>query len=87
MITKFLDQQQNKNISKSDIINQELKIDLNDESINHPQLELEIEEDVKQTLKTDQLQPNSKEVQTKAEKIDTQEKSEEKPKPYTIFDF
>ena len=34
MIIKFLDQEENKNISKSDIINQELKIDLNDEAIH-----------------------------------------------------
>ena len=83
MIIKFLDQQENKNVSKSDIINQELKIDLNDESIKHPQLELEI----KEGIKTEPLQQESKEVQKEVEKIDTQEKSEEKPKPYRLFDF
>jgi hypothetical protein len=87
MIIKFLDQQENKNITKSDIINQELKIDLNDESIKHPQLELEIKEDVKESIKTDQLQQDNKEVKKEVEKIDTQEKSEEKPKPYRLFDF
>tara|TARA_Y100000401_G_scaffold114689_1_gene117116 strand:+ start:2046 stop:2444 length:399 start_codon:yes stop_codon:yes gene_type:complete len=87
MIIKFLDQQENKNVSKSDIINQELKIDLNDESIKHPQLELEIKEDVKESIKTEPLQQESKEVQKEVEKIDTQEKSEEKPKPYRLFDF
>ena len=87
MIIKFLDQQENKNLSKSDIINQELKIDLNDESIKHPQLELEIKEDVKESIKTDQLQQDNKEVQKEVEKIDKQEKSEEKPKPYRLFDF
>jgi hypothetical protein len=78
MIIKFLDQQENKNISKSDIINQELKIDLNEESIKHPQLELEIKEDVKESIKEDQLQQDSKEVQKEVEKIDKQGKSEEK---------
>ena len=87
MIIKFLDQEQNKNISKSDIINQELKIDLNDESTKHPQLELDIKEDLKETLKTDQLEQDNKEVQKEVEKIDKQEKSEEKPKPYRLFDF
>jgi len=87
MIIKFLDQQENKNISKSDIINQELKIDLNDESIKHPQLELEIKEDEKESIKTNQLQQDNKEVKKEVEKIDTQEKSEEKPKPYRLFDF
>jgi hypothetical protein len=87
MIIKFLDQQENKNITKSDIINQELKIDLNDESIKHPQLELEIKEDIKESIKTDQLQQDNKEVKKEVEKIDTQEKSEEKPKPYRLFDF
>ena len=87
MIIKFLDQQENKNVTKSDIINQELKIDLNDESIKHPQLELEIKEDLKETVKTDQLQQDNKEVQKEVEKIDTQEKLEEKPKPYRLFDF
>ena len=87
MIIKFLDQQENKNLSKSDIINQELKIDLNDESIKHPQLELEIKEDVKESIKRDQLQQDNKEVQKEVEKIDKQEKSEEKPKPYRLFDF
>tara|TARA_Y100000361_G_scaffold150281_1_gene165753 strand:- start:103 stop:501 length:399 start_codon:yes stop_codon:yes gene_type:complete len=87
MIIKFLDQQENKNVSKSDIINQELKIDLNDESIKHPQLELEIKEDVKESVKTEPLQQESKEVQKEVEKIDKQEKSEEKPKPYRLFDF
>lgn len=87
MIIKFLDQEENKNISKSDIINQELKIDLNDESKKHPQLELEIKEDVKESVKTDPLQHDNKEVQKEVEKIDKQEKSEEKPKPYRLFDF
>ena len=87
MIIKFLDQEENKNISKSDIINQELKIDLNDESTKHPQLELDIKEDLKETLKTDQLEQDNKEVQKAVEKIDNEEKSEEKPKPYRLFDF
>ena len=87
MIIKFLDQEENKNISKSDIINQELKIDLNDESTKHQQLELDIKEDLKETLKTDQLEQDNKEVQKEVEKIDKQEKSEEKPKPYRLFDF
>ena len=87
MIIKFLDQEENKNISKSDIINQELKIDLNDESTKHPQLELDIKEDLKETLKTDQLEQDNKEVQKEVEKIDKEEKSEEKPKPYRLFDF
>jgi hypothetical protein len=69
MIIKFLDQQENKNISKSDIINQELKIDL------------------KETVKTNQLQEDNKEQQKEVKKIDKQEKLEEKPKPYRLFDF
>jgi hypothetical protein len=87
MIIKFLDQEENKNKTKSDIINQELKIDLNDESKKHPQLELEIKEDVKENIKTDQLQAENKEEQKEVEKINKEEKSEEKPKPYRLFDF
>jgi hypothetical protein len=87
MIIKFLDQQENKNISKSDIINQELKIDLNDESKEPSELELEIKEDVKETVKTNQLQEDNKEQQKEVKKIDKQEKLEEKPKPYRLFDF
>jgi predicted Zn-dependent protease len=69
MIIKFLDQQENKNISKSDIINQELKIDLNDESIKHPQLELEIKEDVKDKSNVWDLDEH-KEVKEKVERIE-----------------
>lgn len=87
MIIKFLDQEENKNKTKSDIINQELKIDLNDESKKHPQLELEIKEDLKESIKTDQLQAENKEEQKEVEKIDKEQKSEEKPKPYRLFDF
>jgi hypothetical protein len=87
MIIKFLDQEENKNKTKSDIINQELKIDLNDESKKHPQLELEIKEDVKENIKTDQLQAENREEQKEVEKINKEEKSEEKPKPYRLFDF
>ena len=87
MIIKFLDQEENKNKTKSDIINQELKIGLNDESKKHPQLELEIKEDLKESIKTDQLQVENKEEQKEVEKIDKEQKSEEKPKPYRLFDF
>lgn len=87
MIIKFLDQEENKNKTKSDIINEELKIDLNDESKKHPQLELEIKEDLKESIKTDQLQVENKEEQKEVEKIDKEQKSEEKPKPYRLFDF
>jgi hypothetical protein len=87
MIIKFLDQEENKTKTKSDIINKELKIDLNDESKKHPQLELEIKEDVKESIKTDQLQAENKEEQKEVEKIDKEQKSEEKPKPYRLFDF
>ena len=69
MIIKFLDQQDNKNVTKSDIINQELKIDLNDESIKHPQLELEIKEDVKNTSNIHDLD-EYKEVKEKVERIE-----------------
>ena len=87
MIIKFLDQEENKTKTKSDIINKELKIDLNDESKKHPQLELEIKEDVKENIKTDQLQAENREEQKEVEKIDKEQKSEEKPKPYRLFDF
>ncbi len=87
MIIKFLDQEENKTKTKSDIINKELKIDLNDESKKHPQLELEIKEDLKESIKTDQLQAENKEEQKEVEKIDKEQKSEEKPKPYRLFDF
>jgi hypothetical protein len=87
MIIKFLDQEENKNKTKSDIINEELKIDLNDESKKHPQLELEIKEDVKESIKTNQLQAENREEQKEVEKINKEEKSEEKPKPYRLFDF
>ncbi len=87
MIIKFLDQEENKTKTKSDIINKELKIDLNDESKKHPQLELEIKEDVKENIKTDQLQAENREEQKEVEKINKEEKSEEKPKPYRLFDF
>ena len=87
MIIKFLDQEENKTKTKSDIINKELKIDLNDESKKHPQLELEIKEDLKESIKTDQLQAENKEEQKEVEKIDKEEKSEEKQKPYRLFDF
>ena len=87
MIIKFLDQEENKTKTKSDIINKELKIDLNDESKKHPQLELEIKEDLKESIKTDQLQAENREEQKEVEKIDKEQKSEEKPKPYRLFDF
>lgn len=87
MIIKFLDQEENKTKTKSDIINKELKIDLNDESKKHPQLELEIKEDLKESIETDQLQAENKEEQKEVEKIDKEQKSEEKPKPYRLFDF
>ena len=87
MIIKFLDQEENKTKTKSDIINEELKIDLNDESKKHPQLKLEIKEDVKESIKTNQLQAENREEQKEVEKINKEEKSEEKPKPYRLFDF
>lgn len=87
MIIKFLDQEENKNKTKSDIINKELKIDLKDESKKHPQLELEIKEDVKENIKINQLEVKNREQQKEVEKIDKEEKSEEKQKPYRLFDF
>ena len=87
MIIKFLDQEENKNKTKSDIINKELKIDLKDESKKHPQLELEIKEDVKENIKINQLEVKNREQQKEVEKIDKEQKSEEKPKPYRLFDF
>ena len=38
-------------------------------------------------VKTDQLQAENKEEQKEVEKIDKEQKSEEKPKPYRLFDF